>query len=57
MSVTIYKLVFLNDQNFVQERDYVTEAAARTAASAMDLSWCAILKVVSSRNITDVTTP
>ena len=48
MSTTIYKVVFLNDMLFVQERNFTGQTAANDFAAT-------IIKIVSSDNITDVT--
>lgn len=52
----MYKVIFLNELDFIQERNFTTEAAARTYASDLT-GWYAILHLVSSTTVTDITTP
>lgn len=54
MSITVYKVVFLNDMMFVQERNFLTQTAANDFATTIT-SWKRVVKIVSSDNITDVT--
>lgn len=53
-TTTIYKVVFLNDMLFVQERNFTTQAEANTFAGTIT-SWKRVIKIISSDNITDVT--
>ena len=54
MSTTIYKVVFLNDMLFVQERNFTTQTAANDFAATIT-GWKRVIKIVSSDNVTDVT--
>ena len=54
MSTTIYKVVFLNDMLFVQERNFTTQTAANDFAATVT-GWKRVIKIVSSDNVTDVT--
>ena len=53
-SSTIYKVVFLNDLYFVQERNFETAAAAATFAGTIT-SWKVTLKVDVTGTVTVVT--
>lgn len=54
MNSTIYKVVFLNDLYFVQERNFETSAAAAEFAGTLS-SWHVTLKVEVTGTITVVT--
>lgn len=54
MSTTIYKVVFLNDMLFVQERNFSTQTAANDFYATIT-GWKKVIKIVSSDNVTDVT--
>ena len=55
MSSTVYKVVFLNELYFVQERNFDTLTAATGYYTQLPNSWKAILKVEVVGTITDVT--
>ena len=54
MDRTVYKVVFINDMAFAQERNFNTEEDARLFALTIH-SWYAILKVEITHDITDIT--
>ena len=54
MSTTIYKVIYVNDMLFCQERNFSTQSAALSFAETIT-SWSAVLKIESSDNITDIT--
>ena len=54
MNSTIYKVVFLNDLYFVQERNFETAASASEFASTIS-SWKVTLKIEVTGAITVVT--
>ena len=54
MSTTVYKVVYINDMLFCQERNFTTQTEAVSFAGSLP-SWNVILKIVSSDNITVVT--
>lgn len=54
MNSTIYKVVFLNDLYFVQERNFETSAAAAEFSGTIT-SWHVTLKVEVTGTITVVT--
>ena len=54
--MTVYKVVFLNELYFVQERNFETAAAASTFAATLPTgSWNVTLKVEVSGTVTVVT--
>ena len=53
--MTVYKVVWLNDMGFVQERNFDTQAAATTFAASIS-GWKRVIKVESSQTVTDITT-
>ena len=55
MNSTVYKVVFLNELFFVQERNFDTLTAATGYYTQLPNSWKAILKVEVVGTITDVT--
>ena len=54
MSTTIYKVVFLNEMNFVQERNFADQTAANEFYGTLS-GWKRVVKIVSSSTPTDVT--
>ena len=54
MSTTVYKVVYLNDMMFVQERNFTAQTEANTFAATIT-TWKRVVKIISSDNITDVT--
>ena len=54
MSTTVYKVVFLNNLYFVQERNFETSAAAAEFAGTIT-SWHVTLKIEVTGTITVVT--
>lgn len=54
MSSTVYKVVFLNDLYFVQERNFETAAGAAEFAGTIT-GWKATLKVEVTGTVTVVT--
>lgn len=52
--MTVYKVVWLNDMGFVQERNFDTQAAAIAYAATVS-GWKRVLQVVSSQTATDIT--
>lgn len=56
MSTTIYKVVYINDMLFCQERNFTTQTEAVSFAGTIT-TWSAVLKIVSTDNITEVTIP
>ena len=55
-NTNMWKVLWINDMNFVQEKNFTTETAARTEL-ALHSQWAALLKIVIGQTITDVTTP
>lgn len=54
MSGTVYKVVFLNNLYFIQERNFETAAAASDYAATIT-GWKVTLKVETSGTVTVVT--
>ena len=55
-NTNMWKVLWINDMNFVQEKNFTTETAARTEL-VLHSQWAALLKIVIGQTITDVTTP
>lgn len=53
--MTVYKVVWLNDMGFVQERNFDTQASAAAFAATVS-GWKRVLQVVASQTVTDITT-
>lgn len=53
MSTTIYKVIYVNEMLFCQERNFTTQTEAESFAETIN-SWYAILQIVSSDNITQI---
>lgn len=49
----MYKVVYFNELNLVTDKDFETEAAARTFLATLD--WGRIVQLTASRTISDVT--
>lgn len=49
----MYKVIYFNDLNLVTDKDFESEAAARTFLATLD--WGRIVTMTTSRTITDVT--
>lgn len=56
MSTTIYKVVYINDMLFCQERNFTSQAEAVAFAGTIS-TWAEVLKIVSTDNIIVVTIP
>ena len=54
VSKTIYKVVFLNDMMFIQERNFDVQSEANTFAGTIN-TWAKVLKIKTDHTITDVT--
>lgn len=53
--MTVYKVVWLNDMGFVQERNFDNATSAATFATTID-DWYRILSITTSQTVTDITT-
>lgn len=51
----MYKVIYFNDLNLVTDKDFDTEAEARTFLATVD--WGRLVTLTASRTITDITTP
>ena len=55
-NTTMWKVLWINDMNFVQEKNFTTETEAR-AELAHHTRWGCLLKIIIGQTITDETTP
>lgn len=53
--MTVYKVVWLNDMGFVQEKNFDSQAPAVAFAATIS-GWKRVLQIVSSQTVTDITT-
>ena len=53
--MTFYKVVWLNDMGFVQEKNFDAQAPAASFAATIT-GWKRVLQVTSSQSVTDITT-
>lgn len=51
----MYRVIYYNDLNILDEMIFDTEAEARTFMT--DLDWCRLITFNTSRTISDITTP